>query len=72
MQLHEYSKPKTRKQRKTKTLSKYNLSYKDLAKAFGYSNANSFNSSKALPQMIKGIEWVIKQVEGQLKPPISN
>jgi hypothetical protein len=63
MQLHEYNKPKTRKQRKSKSINKYNVTYKEIAKAFGYKNANSFNSSSAKMDVLRGIEWIIDRIE---------
>lgn len=67
MQLHEYEKPKTRKQRKSVEINKYHMTYKDIAKAFGYSNANSFNGSHRKLKILKGIEWVISVVEKEMK-----
>ena len=65
MQLHEYQKSK-RKGRKPESFSKYNLYYKDIAKAFGYNSAKSFRSSSALSDMLKGIDYIIKQVEDKI------
>jgi len=67
MQLHEYSKPKTRKKRKPLEINKYNMTYEEIAKAFGYSSANSFNGSHRKMKILKGIKWVIEQVEEKLK-----
>ena len=44
-------------------LHKYNITYTEIAKAFGYSSANSFNGSKAKEDMLRGIKWIIEQVE---------
>lgn len=67
MLLHEHQKPKTRKQRKSKSINKYNMTYKDIAKAFRYKNANSFNGSNAKLDILNGIEWVISVVEKEMK-----
>ena len=61
--MYENQVKKPRKRRKPLTFTKYNLTYKGIAKAFGYSSAKSFASSRALRAMLRGIDWIISQVE---------
>lgn len=52
-----------RRTRKTDLMRKYKITYRDIARYFGYSNPQSFNSSKAKSSMIQGIDKIIAHVE---------
>jgi hypothetical protein len=52
-----------RKRYKPLFMEKYNLSYKDIAEAFGYSSPNSFYNAHARQDIIDGIEWIVKTIE---------
>jgi hypothetical protein len=39
----------------------------DIAKAFGYVNANSYATSTAKPRLQKGIEWIYETIKSNEK-----
>jgi hypothetical protein len=40
----------------------------DIAKAFGYVNANSYATSTAKPRLQNGIEWLYETIKSVMKP----
>lgn len=48
-------------------IKKARLSHKEIAKAFGYKNVNSFRCSSAHKSMMKGIEEVLTIIKERVK-----
>lgn len=56
---NRYKRPKNSK---SSTLSNHKITNKMIAKWFGYTNQQSFNSSSAKLRILKGVENVIKHI----------
>lgn len=52
-----------RKRYKPEFMVKYKLTYAEIAEAFGYSSANSFNNAHCRQDVIDGLETIIKKIE---------
>jgi hypothetical protein len=54
-----------RKSNKPDWMSKYKITYANIAEAFGYSNANSFYNAHCREDIISGVEWLIGVIENK-------
>ena len=55
-----------RNRNKPEFMSKYNITYADIAEMFGYSSPNSFYNAHCRQDIMNGVEELVKRVENKL------